>query len=142
MKSKKYTPISYIPNIMSKFRAFFYSIVNKLICEFSFKMGIFLFFCWIGKIAISYSILSYSIHPRVYPVYYPNAWHSVRKEYRVDIRSKSLEFITSPSPAVRGRLVESWLSLDVIRPCMYLCSRLLDRISTLYSFRTECHALG
>ena len=38
------------------------------------------------------SILSYSIHSRFFPVFFPNAWHSFRKEYRFDILSKRLGY--------------------------------------------------
>lgn len=75
MKSKKYTPISYIPNNMSKFRAFFYSIVNKLICEFSFKMGIFLFF--VGSERLQYLILYFPILSTLESILYSIPMHGI-----------------------------------------------------------------
>ena len=60
---------------MSKFRAFFYSIVNKLICEFSFKMGIFLFF--VGSERLQYLILYFPILSTLESILYSIPMHGI-----------------------------------------------------------------
>ena len=83
---------------MSKFRAFFYSIVNKLIWEFSFKMGIFLFF--VGSERLQYLILYFPILSTLESILYSIPMHGI-------LSGKNTESIFDPKAlVVRVRTVK------------------------------------